>query len=310
MAEQAQQFWAFCSNPEVYRIEDAVAEVEFDNWVTKGSEIHAGDRAIIWKTKGHSDWSGVVALAEIVANPAPAPDLHPEYQQYPPPPHHVGPLDEMVTIRYLSASTLPLRLDGPYHDLLSSLSIVRGGARRSVYHIEPEQWAALIDVLGGWPCATQRGDVQAVTKMLYQQAGKRRAGQGFQRDAEVRRAVERRAMELAEQHYRQAGWQVEDVSALESYDLVCRRLDGQELRVEVKGTTGEGSQILLTANEVAHARARFPEVALCIVANVRVSLTAEGTPVAQDGDLTVIEPWQVEESALTPVTFTYSVRRL
>ena len=160
MQTRLRQYWALNANPDNYRIEDAAAQLEFDNWVTKGSEIHEGDRAIIWKAKGHSKTSGIVALAEIIADPGIAPDLHPEYQQYASPPHHPGPLEEMVTLRYFQASHLPLWLDGPYHDFLSSLSIVRGGARRSVYRIEPDQWMAILEAAGGWP--DEESDVQAV----------------------------------------------------------------------------------------------------------------------------------------------------
>jgi hypothetical protein len=62
-------------------------------------------------------------------------------------------------------------------------------------------------------------------------------GQGFASDAAVRKAIERRAMELAKEHYGSLFDTVDDTSATESYDLRCRR-PGLELHVEVKGSTG------------------------------------------------------------------------
>jgi predicted RNA-binding protein with PUA-like domain len=305
MQTQPRQYWALNANPDNYRIEDAATQVEFDNWVTKGSEIHEGDRAIIWKAKGHSKTTGIVALAAIIADPGIAPDLHPEYQQYASPPHHSGPIEEMVTLRYVLAPNLPLWLDGPHHDLLSSLNIVRGNARRSVYRIEPDQWMAILEAAGGWP--DEGSDVQAIEKLIDQGVGSRRGGQGFQADSAVRQAVERHAMQLAMRHYQQQGWKVEDVSAKESYDLHCRNAGGQELRVEVKGTTGQGSQVLLTAGEVTHARSHYPRVALYIVSNIRVSLSSEGIAQPHGGDVRVFEPWKVEPGSLTPLTYSYRV---
>ena len=64
----------------------------------------------------------------------------------------------------------------------------------------------------------------------------------------------------ASEHYSDLGWSVGDVSLSESYDLRCTR-QGEELHVEVKGTTSQGERVLLTRNEVAHAREWYPGVA-------------------------------------------------
>ena len=56
-------------------------------------------------------------------------------------------------------------------------------------------------------------------------------------------------MRVATGHYKADGWTVEDTSANNPYDLLCAR--GDEVRyVEVKGTTGDGSVVGLTYNEV------------------------------------------------------------
>ena len=73
---------------------------------------------------------------------------------------------------------------------------------------------------------------------------RRGRGQGFQLDQEVKAAVEALAMNLATEFYSKA-WDVEDVHGTESYDLICRR--GDEVKhVEVKGTTTDGAEVILT----------------------------------------------------------------
>lgn len=309
MQARPQAFWALNANPDNYRIEDAVAEVEFDNWVTKGSAIQAGDRAIIWKGKGErnrrSARCGIVALAEIVDDPAEAADLHPEYQRFDAPPHHVGPTEEMVTIQYVRAPNLPLWLDGPHHELLSQLSIVQGNARRSVYHVQPDQWAKIVEAAGGWP--VEAPGIEAANRIVRPRSTTRASGQGFSRDAEARGAIEDHAMCRAEAHYRQAGWHVEDVSKYGPYDLHCSRPDGAELRVEVKGTTSVGSHVLLTRNEVEHARRHHPHVALFVVSSIRITVTETGRPEARGGEIAIFEPWSVDAGHLTPIAYAYEL---
>jgi len=308
VATRQQQFWTLNSNPDGYRIEDAVNEVEFDNWATTGSPIRAGDRALIWKAKGrHADTTGVVSLAEIVADPAPAPDLHPEYQRRLAPAGDAGALDEMVTIRYVRAHNLPLWLNGPHHDLLATLSVVRGGFRRSVYRVEPEEWEPILAVAGGWPDTPP----EAQTAEALVGGRGRSGGQGFSRDVRARQAIERQAMDLATRHYRERDWGTKDVSGREPYDLHCRR-GADVLRVEVKGTTSDGAQVFLTRNEVEHAREHRTRVALCIVANIRLQVAASGELEATGGDVRIIEPWNVDEGQLAPLSYSYFVptRRL
>jgi Domain of unknown function (DUF3883) len=80
--------------------------------------------------------------------------------------------------------------------------------------------------------------------------------------------------------------------------------DGEELRVEVKGTISAGWRVLLTPNEVAHAESRYPSVALAVVANIEVD---SSETVATGGDLAIYEPWEIGRGELTAVGFTYRV---
>jgi Protein NO VEIN, C-terminal len=57
-------------------------------------------------------------------------------------------------------------------------------------------------------------------------------------------AIEAHAMNMAGEFYGTA-WAVQDVHGGESYDLICRR--GDEVKhVEVKGTTTNGEEVILT----------------------------------------------------------------
>lgn len=133
-------------------------------------------------------------------------------------------------------------------------------------------------------------------------AGKRPRRQGFMQSAAARRAIERRAMNAAQVELVARGYtSFEDVSATESYDFRCSR-DGAEVHIEVKGTTSEGARVLLTRNEVAHAREWHPNVVLVVVHGVALSGASE-EPKATGGKANVIEAWELLDSALEPLAF-------
>ncbi len=127
---------------------------------------------------------------------------------------------------------------------------------------------------------------------------------GYQPSAEVRSVVERCAMDAAVQYYQSRGWTVDSSVALtESFDLSCMR--GEELlHVEVKGTTGRGSEVLLTWREVEHAQS-FPNVALAVVSGITVDY---GSPLkASGGSLAVYDPWRIADCQLTPTQYRCTV---
>jgi len=94
-------------------------------------------------------------------------------------------------------------------------------------------------------------------------------GQGVRVDARARRAVERRAMHMATAALKREGFRVQDVSRHESFDLWCvNERTGDELRVEVKGTTAGPDFVWVTAGEVACARSADPRVAMVVVSRI------------------------------------------
>lgn len=80
---------------------------------------------------------------------------------------------------------------------------------------------------------------------------------------------------------------------------------GQSLPA-VKGTTSDGTQILLTRNEVAHAKRHYPRVALFILANVQIETSDSAVYEASGGQVSIHEPWCIEESALVPLAYAYT----
>lgn len=111
-------------------------------------------------------------------------------------------------------------------------------------------------------------------------------------------------MNAALAHYQALG-NVVDTSRTESFDYVVD-IGGEAWHVEVKGTTGEPTQVLLTPNEVTHAQ-RYPYTALFILSNITIVRGADGTLMATGGRPTVLHPWSLDADRLTPIGYKYSV---
>lgn len=112
-------------------------------------------------------------------------------------------------------------------------------------------------------------------------------------------------MERAAEHFEGEGWTVEDISGTESYDLRCVRGD-EEMHVEVKGTTTGGSSVILTKNEVEHAREQHPDTALFVVSDVEV--VSEDDPVeVSGGEVTLVQPWEPGEEELEATEYRYEI---
>jgi hypothetical protein len=137
-------------------------------------------------------------------------------------------------------------------------------------------------------------------------AGRSRgSGQGFLVSQAVRKVIEEHAVAEAIRYYRGQGWVVEDVGSSESYDLRCTREGAGELHVEVKGTTGRGESVILTHNEVLHART-WPEVDLFVVTEIEVEGRDTDHPVASGGVAHLCRNWKPAEKDLTPLGYSYA----
>ncbi|MBI2987320.1 MAG: DUF3883 domain-containing protein, partial [Deltaproteobacteria bacterium] len=110
-------------------------------------------------------------------------------------------------------------------------------------------------------------------------------------------------MDAAKAYFASLGFVVEDHSKNRPYDLHCRR--GKQMRyVEVKGTQGNGEQIILTNGEVEFARSHKREMALFILHSIKVTETKGDFHLAE-GDTRLIHPWDVDHRWLSPLSFMY-----
>jgi len=91
---------------------------------------------------------------------------------------------------------------------------------------------------------------------------------GKESDAKTRKAIETYAVMVTTKYLRNEGWVVEAKGA--PYDLYCTKPTGVALYVEVKGSRGHAESVILTSNEVDHARSHHPNTALAVVHGIEV----------------------------------------
>ena len=132
-------------------------------------------------------------------------------------------------------------------------------------------------------------------------------GQGYERDSRVRRAIEVRSLELAKLVYENNGYHVSLTGTIAPYDLRGKK-NGEEVRVEVKGTRSEGKVVIVTRGEVNHARRRPCRVDLMVVSNIIIQQTFPGQIAAIGGEISChAKDWEPAESDLTLNTFDYRI---
>lgn len=117
------------------------------------------------------------------------------------------------------------------------------------------------------------------------------------------KAVEQYAVDRARAHFDALGYTTKDVGATESYDVHATK--GQHVvKVEVKGTTSDGSDIVLTANEVVLHTDSFPDNALVIVRHINLQRD-EDRPTTTGGEPIVEFPWKLDPDNLEPIAYRY-----
>lgn len=128
---------------------------------------------------------------------------------------------------------------------------------------------------------------------------------GYESDPAVRKAVEGRAMAVAEEHYRAQGFLVENTASRRPYDLRCTRA-GLEVRVEVKGTRGDGAKVEVTIGEVLNARSKQWRTDLFVLREIGITWE-NSAPVGIGGRPHIIEGWQPEDDDLEAIRFRCTV---
>jgi len=130
-------------------------------------------------------------------------------------------------------------------------------------------------------------------------------GQGFGLSTFEKKIVETHAVKLAIEHLLNIGYiEIEDTGEFESFDIYAKGPEG-ELRVEVKGTTGAGSVVILTKNEVSFQKEAYPNNGLFVVSNIE--LVREEEVFARGGNIKFLSPWLISEENLKAISFEYKV---
>lgn len=125
-------------------------------------------------------------------------------------------------------------------------------------------------------------------------------GQGFGLTPAQRTAVANHGMEMAKRELTERGFDHVDVSQNSSYDLSATA-DGRHYYVEVKGTTGAGKSIFLTANEVDLHQEAYPHNILILIHGIRLS----GAGKASGGRVHFEKGWKLQDQRLKAVTYRY-----
>ena len=281
------RYWAVCCQPETYDGRRALEHLADICWTLDRGDPQPGDKMVVWQAKGQRGRRGVIGLGEVIEKPGMFEESPAELEFWlttPP----TGP-ERRTRFRILRYPGLPL-WESDHLELLSNLSVAkaRGG---TVFTITATQWAQVLQL-------AERGGLHAAD---LESAG--RSGQGFGLSAAERTAIEMHAQNMAEEYFREAKYEVTPAYRTNCYDLHCTR-GPETLHVEVKGTTGSGDSIFLTANEVDLAK-RYPAAAvLFFVRNIRLYESASG-PIAEGGEAQILQPWDISAGTLKPLQFEY-----
>lgn len=193
-----------------------------------------------------------------------------------------------------------------YQDSLRTWQTYLAKCPNAVLDVLPEVKEAVEALVGERPpTILTRSGVEEAERQVAAAAGRPRTsrkGQGFATDQQVKVAVETHAMNEALLHYSKLG-KVTDTSRTESFDYVVE-IDGAAWHVEVKGTTGDPQEILLTPNEVQHAK-DYPHVALFVLSNIVVSRDHDGGITVSGGKASILHPWSLDQARLFPVGYKY-----
>jgi hypothetical protein len=129
---------------------------------------------------------------------------------------------------------------------------------------------------------------------------------GFQPNSKIRKAIELHAMGRAKKEFEARGYRVEDVSKRRPYDLLCTK-PGERKCIEVKGSQGEGLDIVLTAGEVEFIQQNSADSALCVVHEIGIKGSRK--PKASGGTLSLLEPFDLSAGSLKALAYTFHRKR-
>lgn len=126
------------------------------------------------------------------------------------------------------------------------------------------------------------------------------APQGYVEDSAVRKAIELQAVKTAIAHYMALG--ADEIEELgKPYDLKVKFPD-RETHVEVKGSLRTLTSVVLTKNEVQHAR-DTPGTELIVVDQIRMTTASSGDIKTAGGRLRSWSDWAPSDESLVAKTY-------
>jgi hypothetical protein len=127
---------------------------------------------------------------------------------------------------------------------------------------------------------------------------------GRRLSAAENKAIEEHAVKRVREHLETVrGYKTDDVGSTESYDVHATRGD-EVLKVEVKGTTTDGSSVTLTYREVELHQAEYPNTALAVVRRIVLDRSGD-KPVASGGVLEWVEAWPPVDERLKATVYSF-----
>jgi Domain of unknown function (DUF3578). len=155
------------------------------------------------------------------------------------------------------------------------------------------------------PIPHEQPELREAEDFAEQAAGitKKRVRVGFRTNSQEIKAVEMHAVAVARAYYESEGWTVRELG--KPFDLEVRKED-RVLTVEVKGTTGDGVAVPLTAGEVSHHADAFPNNALVVVRGIKL-IRDWDVPRTSGGILHELRGWEIDPSSLRAISYAYEV---
>jgi hypothetical protein len=149
-------------------------------------------------------------------------------------------------------------------------------------------------------------EIADIEQAVFAIADPQRKRKGPRLTGAERRVIEQRAVVVTREHFESAlmGYTTKDVGDKESFDILAIKSD-ETVKVEVKGTTSNGTEIVLTRNEVKLHKDDHPANALAIVRNIQLHRQDDG-PTATGGELQLTMPWEIDDARLEPIAYRYS----
>ena len=130
---------------------------------------------------------------------------------------------------------------------------------------------------------------------------------GRQQNQDLKRATEQYAVRVAAAHFEELGYEVHDVGATRSYDLHAVDSKGNEVHVEVKGSTTHAVAVELTEGEVQHWDDSY-ERALVVVDEIESSGLGPDYEMS-GGRIRIWRDWNIDHSdgRLMPTRYRYTL---